>query len=314
MSGVDVSVVVCTRNRAARLGRTLASVRLALDLAEEAGLATELVVVDNGSDDGTAEVVSTLAAQDARLRYVHEPVAGIGRARNAGARAATGAIVAYTDDDVVVPPHWLLAVTAPIRSGTADVVAGGVRMADDLERPWMTDELRASYYAHVPEPPEISPCPMGANMAVARTVLDRLAFDPMLGTPRYPGSEDVVLYVQALEAGFRVRGVPDATVLHHFAPDRLDATRLGTQAEGYGRCDAFLYHHWLHTRLRGQRARVGAHRAQLVLRRATARDGFDERLLRARRELAFHREMLRLRGTPRRYDERGLDLHAEAER
>ncbi|MCB7137046.1 glycosyltransferase family 2 protein [Cellulosimicrobium marinum] len=314
MSGehVDVSVVVCTRDRAERLGRSVASVREALDVAADAGLTTELVVVDNGSRDGTASLVDDVAAQDSRVRRVGEPVAGIGRARETGARAARGAVIAYTDDDVVVPPHWLVALTAPVRAGEADVVAGGVRMADDLERPWMTDLLRASYFAHVPEPPAVSPCPMGANVALSRAVLDTLSFDPMLGTARYPGAEDVVLYVQALEAGFRVRGVADAVVRHHFSPDRLDADRLGRQAEGYGRCDAFLYHHWLHTRLRWQRARLAAHGARLALRRALARDGFDERLLQARRELAFHREMLRLRPVPPRYDERGLVLRPEA--
>jgi hypothetical protein len=90
-----LSLVICTRNRADRLGSCLDAV------AEiRSSRPWETVVVDNASTDDTARVVA-----DARetfpvpLRLIEERVPGVSRARNSGWRSASGAIVAYTDDD-----------------------------------------------------------------------------------------------------------------------------------------------------------------------------------------------------------------------
>src|SRR5215218_1333526 len=95
-----VSVVICTRDRAESLCRTLVSV-LGVQYPS-----FEVVVVDNAPrTDATRQVLAGLA--DERLRYVAEPRAGLSRARNCGVTAARGDIVAFTDDDVVVDPAWL---------------------------------------------------------------------------------------------------------------------------------------------------------------------------------------------------------------
>ncbi|MDW8444478.1 MAG: glycosyltransferase family A protein [Acetobacteraceae bacterium] len=103
---LPVSIVVCTRNRAESLGRTLA----ALARLEVAPLpAVELLVVDNGSTDGTAEVVR--AAQVSfpyPLRLVPCPEKGLSRARNAGVLAARHDLVLFTDDDCLPEPDWAL--------------------------------------------------------------------------------------------------------------------------------------------------------------------------------------------------------------
>lgn len=188
-------------------------------------------------------------------------------------------------------------------------------MAADLRRPWMTPGLTARYFADIPEPPAHNPGMIGANMAIGRPVLQRLRFDNELGTPRYPGSEDVLFYVQTLEAGFRVSGVEGAIVEHHFDPNRLAIERLEALAEGYGRCDAFFFHHWLHARLSLQRGRIWLHQAEHALRLGLARGNrYDEEVIRLRREVAFHTELDLLRGTPRRYLERGLVMTGSAPR
>lgn len=308
-STLDVSVVVCTRNRADRLARGLAAVRSALDVAVDDGLACELIVVDNGSTDATSAVVKDLAVSDSRVRGVVAPIPGIARARNRGLDEARGAVVLFTDDDTVVPPEWVVRMARPILDGAADAIAGGVVMAADLRRPWMTPGLTARYYADVPVPPAVNPGMACANAAVSHEIARRFRFDEELGTPRYPGAEDVLLYVQILEAGYTVRGVLDAPVEHHVDPARLEIDRLEALAEGYGRCDAFFYHHWLHATFRAQRARVWLHRAEHAARWLLARGNrYDESVLRLRREVAFHTEMLALRGTPRRYACRGLEL------
>src|SRR5579884_1169719 len=91
------SVVVCTWDRGRWLERCLAAL---------AGLdhpSYEVVVVDNSQGDSPSQ---QLAGQFG-ARYVREPRAGLSRARNTGARAAWGEIVAFTDDDALPDPRWL---------------------------------------------------------------------------------------------------------------------------------------------------------------------------------------------------------------
>ena len=305
----DYSVVVCTRDRSARLLRSMTSILESMDDAADA--TGELLIIDNGSTDETATVVATISASDPRVRSLVEPQPGIGRARQRGLSAARGDVVLWTDDDIVVPRAWVGAMLRPIASGEADAVVGGVAMADELWRPWMSADLAARYYAHVPEPPSVSPGLIGANMAFRSQIGTQISFDPMLGTARYPGAEDVLLYVQALEAGYRIAGVRDATVTHHFDPDRLTSDRLERLAAGYGRCDAYFFHHWLHAEYRLGCIRIARDALRWLYARAQARGNrFDERILAARRALAFHREMRSLRGTPRRYAYRGIGLLA----
>jgi hypothetical protein len=101
-SEVPVTVVVCTRDRSTELVACLRHLQaLTYPLLE-------IVVVDNApTDDSTEQVVSAVARQDARFRYVREPRPGLSAARNRGLREAGGTCVAYTDDDVAVDPEWV---------------------------------------------------------------------------------------------------------------------------------------------------------------------------------------------------------------
>jgi hypothetical protein len=110
---LSVSVVVCTRNRHDSLATCLASI-LRCDPAPD-----EIVVVDNApSDRNTWELCERLP----NIRYLLEPKGGLSRARNAGLAAATGDIVAYTDDDVVVAANWIGA----LRGGFSDPAIASV--------------------------------------------------------------------------------------------------------------------------------------------------------------------------------------------
>src|SRR5215472_10583625 len=93
----SVSLIICTRDRPSELARCLAS------LAKQTYVPDQIVVVDNASLAKDTEKV----CREADVVYVHEPRPGLDAARNAGARASTSEIVAYTDDDVVLHPRWL---------------------------------------------------------------------------------------------------------------------------------------------------------------------------------------------------------------
>jgi len=116
-----VSVIVATRNRATLLPEALASLA-----AQRCASSFEIVVVDNGSDDTTVDVVREWERRDERMRSVFEPEIGLSRAKNAGIRAARGRLIMFTDDDVIVPEQWIATyVDFFSRSPATRVVAGG---------------------------------------------------------------------------------------------------------------------------------------------------------------------------------------------
>lgn len=98
-----ITVVVCTRNRARQIGEFLES---AAALTPPSGAAWELVLIDNGSPDGSAEAASRFADR-LPLRLFREERAGLSNARNAGVAQAHGDYICWTDDDVLLDPQWL---------------------------------------------------------------------------------------------------------------------------------------------------------------------------------------------------------------
>lgn len=107
------SVVICTYNGAHRLGRSVESV-LDQDQTD-----FELVVVDDGSEDNTADVVAKY--DSAAVRYVHRPNGGLSAARNTGLEAAFGELVIFLDDDDWVEPTWLSTLASQVAPQTGVV-------------------------------------------------------------------------------------------------------------------------------------------------------------------------------------------------
>src|ERR687893_1737725 len=102
-----VSVVVPTRGRAAYLEVTLDSL-----LAQRGGTTAELIVVDDGDDDATSDVVAARPG----VRYVsHGRPRGLNVARNTGVRESSASLIAFVDDDVLAPPGWLEAIVEGAR-------------------------------------------------------------------------------------------------------------------------------------------------------------------------------------------------------
>lgn len=124
------SVIIPTRNKRPLLARTLAALE-----AQEGGLeAWEIVVVDDASTDGTAELLAASAARlGPRLRIVRCD-ANVGRAaaRNRGAAAATGRWLLFLDDDILAGPGLLAAHLARLAAGDGVGTIGRVRTAPEI--------------------------------------------------------------------------------------------------------------------------------------------------------------------------------------
>jgi len=109
-----ISVVIPAYNEEQYLGRCLQALREQTYPPSQ----FEIVVVDNGSTDATAEIARRFGA-----RVVYEPRKGVARARQTGFLESRGTIIASTDADTIVPPDWLARIAAHFE---ADPALGGV--------------------------------------------------------------------------------------------------------------------------------------------------------------------------------------------
>lgn len=221
------AIIVCTRNRAESLRRTLSSI-----LADTSTVSRECIVVDNGSTDHTPDVVAELSRGDAvPLTVVHEPRAGLSNARNRGISETKAEIVLFTDDDVVVHAGWADELVAPF--SVSDVGAVGGRIIPIYARPipnWMKGpHLRTSALADYGEDAKDlsygdGNLPVGANVAIRRSLLPGLVpFDPHLGHTGAVGLGWEEWHVlRAIERNYRIAYAPRAVAEHHVDPARLD--------------------------------------------------------------------------------------------
>lgn len=237
---MDISVIICTHNRANILQDTLESLA---QVRPVTGLKSEVIIIDNGSTDSTRTVVT---AHPTFYFYV-ESRKGLSRARNLGVRKSSGSILLFTDDDVRVMPDWMETLSRPILAGQADGVTGQVRLATHLDRPWMTPMHRgflASQELDCANPYQM----VGANMGIARRVFEKIpSFDDELGAGTLLGTAEEMLYSwQMQEAGFKIIGIKEALVWHHFEPDRLMRSKWLNAAKTNGRAIAYIDHHWRH--------------------------------------------------------------------
>lgn len=128
-----LSVIVPVYNEARTVGAVINRL-LTVDLPTE----REIVVVNDGSSDGTREALDALPP-DPRVRIVHvSPNAGKGAAIRRGLSEARGDIIAIQDADLEVDPVQLAALVAPILAGEASVVYGSRFLAGRVEAPFMS--------------------------------------------------------------------------------------------------------------------------------------------------------------------------------
>ena len=237
---ISVSIIICSCDRAEHLRQTLEAIGL---LSIPAGYQCDLTVVDNASTDDTAEMVKSFPLANMPLHYLLEPQRGLAYAYNAGAAATSGEILLYTDDDVRPPPNWLEGLCGPIAAGAADAVAGGIKMAPHLSRPWIKPE-HAGWLASTEHLPEGATTPMiGASMAFARRVLERV---PKFDVEVRQGMDSLFSY-QLKKAGYRIGMALGTVAEHHLQEARLSRRSFATIALRRAETNAYITRHWSHS-------------------------------------------------------------------
>ncbi len=239
---IKLSVVICTYNRADLLEGALHSVCMqAVDPA-----LYEVIIVDNNSSDNTKEVVTRYAGQYSNVRYVLETNVGLSHARNRGWREAISDYVAYTDDDCVVPPHWVAVALEIVRTRRPDVFGGPYRAYYTTKKPkWYKDKYGSGEHGDraqiLPEGSFLAGCNMFVSSAVLRSLN---GFDTRFGMTGYRigYGEDTDIQIRAMQLG-TTKGIlydPRLKLLHHVRSDQMKLSWLARAAIAKGR-----FKYWL---------------------------------------------------------------------
>jgi GT2 family glycosyltransferase len=226
MKPVDVSIVVCTHNRAAMLRDALHSLT---QLSTEGRFRYEIVVVDNASTDGTAATAADVAAGTlVSVRYVYEARKGIATARNRGLKEASGEWVAFFDDDQLADPRWLITLIDYARQYGLRAVGGAVHLklpegCDRNLHPYVRMLLGESKFAGPPFQYTLKQSPGTGNLMLHRSVFEQVgAFNELFAVR----AEDTDLFCRMWRAGIEAWYLPNA-IVHHVTPRaRLERTYL----------------------------------------------------------------------------------------
>lgn len=208
----SISLIVCTRNRAAQLGRCLRAIQQMSKVER-----FELVVVDNGSADETAMVLERLRqALKFPVTVVNEPTPGLGHARQRGLQAASGEIVAFTDDDCYVNPDYATElVNAMDANPDVDFFGGRIVLHDPADLPvtiLLVERFRFFHPRRVVRPGAIQ----GANFGGRReALLEAGGFDTRLGAGTPFPAEDIELVGRMAALGHKGMYLPKVEVRHH---------------------------------------------------------------------------------------------------
>ena len=229
----DCTICICTRNRVRYLGPTIeAALKQELPNGR-----FEILVVDNGSTDGTSGMVAERfrAGTRAPVRCIREETPGLSRARNRAIAETASDILLFLDDDAIPEPGWLAALADAFASAPdIDVVGGAVIPVYEGGRPdWFPARaenifhpniqakgLQRVYYPHYP---------YGANIAFRRSVFSRVGlFREDLG---YRGNslmpaEETELLLRIEKSGGRILYEPKAIVRHLIPASRTSRSYL----------------------------------------------------------------------------------------
>jgi hypothetical protein len=194
--GVRVSFVVIAYNEAKNIGRTLSAIGALAGLADY-----EVVVVNDGSGDATADVVREHAAGNPNVRLIDLPRnRGRGHARATGIAAAEGELIATVDADIILPGDWLRRAESAL--GGHDAVGGTAVPDGDVAYVYQATGLSPRIVGH-------TTAVTGSNALYRRRVFDVVSFDPALRE-----GEDVALNQATSRQGLSFTTVPGLLVEH----------------------------------------------------------------------------------------------------
>lgn len=218
---IDISIQICTYNRANLIVKALDAL-FKQDYPKDK---YEIVLVDDGSTDGTAEAVKALNPP-CKFTYLHQENSGLSTGRNKGIKAASGEIILFVDDDIMASEELLSEHMKSHRESPHSVVRGWVNHVDNLEEPGkqpkftMQDISTAFFWT--------------SNVSVAKKYLEEAGlFDERF---KEYGWEDLELGLRLKSLGLQLKYNRNAIVYHYKSRwKKSDLPRLLAQAQSKGR-------------------------------------------------------------------------------
>ena len=216
----ELSVLIATHNRRETLRRCLQS--LALQTQDPATF--EVIVADDGSDDGTATMVEGLSTPP-RLRALRLPKRGKSPALNAAIEAAAAPVCLFLDDDVIAAPELVAEHLAAHRDDASSLGVGAITQRPPDGRDWYAAAHARSWNLHYEEFSRREPTWIdcyGANFSAPHRALEEVggvATDLTV-------TEDLELSFRLCQAGCRPRFLPAASCVHD------DQKRSGPMLKG----------------------------------------------------------------------------------
>lgn len=137
MKRPEVSVIIPVYNTAKFLPKCIDSLR------NQTLVNIEIICVDDGSTDGSGEILDQYAKKDRRIAVIHQKNAGSSAARNAGLKAAKGIYIGFSDSDDHSEPNMYETLVGEARKSNADVVICGAKIYPEYPRAgqWLYDSL-----------------------------------------------------------------------------------------------------------------------------------------------------------------------------
>jgi GT2 family glycosyltransferase len=229
---------------------------------QEAAPAFEIIVADNGSSDGSAQLAESLSAQaPAGVQLVVVDCSartGVSAARNAGVAKSRAARILVCDADDIVSPRWVREMTTALE--TYDLVGGA------LDEVTLNPELDATHRRgldrRLPVSLQFLPYAVGANVGIRRRVVEAIGGwnESYVG-----GGDDVDFAWRAQLAGFELGFAPDAVIHYRL---RTDLRGSFWQAYRYARNAPRLYRDYRHLGAQRQRVRAVARSWSWIVSRA----------------------------------------------
>jgi cellulose synthase/poly-beta-1,6-N-acetylglucosamine synthase-like glycosyltransferase len=232
----EVSIVVPVYNGAQHIAPCIENL-LALDYPEEK---REIIIVDNGSTDRTAEIASSYP-----VRLLSENRRGVACARNTGWRAAQFDLIAFTDCDCCAEKNWLSALVPHFEDATVGGCGGKLKPAKphSLVEEYVIYKDILTQERAMRDEPISPPFIITANAMYRKSVLEEVeGFDESFTV----AGEDADLSWRVAWKGYKIIYEPEANVVHHH---RSTLWGLLMQVRAYGMGSSYLF--WKHRRRLG---------------------------------------------------------------
>jgi len=221
-----VTVVLCTYNRKQLLVECIGAI------LSQTYSRFEIVVVDDGSDDGTGDAIGGFPV-DGRIKFLRQSHLGLASARNVGIENSKGGIVCFIDDDCIADRRWLQNIVGAYSDG--DIGGVGGRIIN--HEPWTTPKTLLERFLHksgLYQQRYVGEFLVGANSSYRRAALEAVnGFDGSLLK-----DEDADIGMRIIATGMRFAYAPKAMVYHR---TRGGFRGLLAQVYGYGTGHMMVY-------------------------------------------------------------------------